>query len=806
MKENSKSRLAARSLDRPLLSDEPLSSPKGDRFGIVGFARRVAQLALNVPGTSTMTIGVTAPWGSGKSTVLNYIEEILLGELLLPEHRPVSPVTGKRSPQPIVIRFSPWLYTDVNALTRAFFDTISRGLGPHVGSISSRASFTEAMGVVAQALQPAAKAVGVSMLPGDDGTLAVGLLRLMARAIGAGSKRTALAEQDVLLAKEKITRALVGLSNSSAPRRVVVLVDDLDRLRQDELLGMLKLLRLAAGLPNITYVVALDEHRVSSALNPESPADGMAYLEKFLQLSVPLPLPEESAHVDWVLREARAVLSEVGVDVSVLAVERRSEEYFGRDHLLAILQNAVKSHRDAVRVVNLLRVATVGDHTAVDFHAKDLLILCVVKAAMPNLYRFIVSNKRLLVHRSHRLFPEPSSSTAKKQRLDEIGIALTRAGIALPDEGWREALDVTSQPGLSGPDQQELWLESLISLFPNLTQTAFSASAMRKLHSSCRIESFHHFDSYFRFERSTGVASRADVERALRAVTENAYDGLELEWFVGQLAGLHVDAQYYLLDVLLDDLAHANVSELQCSFRSLLAIFFSYRWQVVSRDDANISLFEALERVVWSVLTRLRHRISFDSWALCIAQLVGLVADADGVELVDHLVSSSQSDIRLSPLEAGLVASLVVFQAETVARETLARLDSGMSASRTMVGSLWRFYRLSQAAGVATGKEEEALPIVHSIDQMLRSNPKLVGVVLSLAAQWSGNNYEAPSFIETNRSRIDASLSKFVSRSVLDDALSLYARQTTSDVQWATLVDDYLDLLSTEPEGADDSL
>jgi len=96
------------------------------------------------------------------------------------------------------------------------------------------------------------------------------------------------------------------------PKRVVVLIDELDRMQRNEILELLKLLRGVAGIANLSFVCACDTEQVIQAAGT---CDGNAneartYFEKFFLDVIPIsePSPEalEAIGTDRVVRTLKA--------------------------------------------------------------------------------------------------------------------------------------------------------------------------------------------------------------------------------------------------------------------------------------------------------------------------------------------------------------------------------------------------------------------------------------------------------------------------------------------------------------------
>jgi predicted KAP-like P-loop ATPase len=57
--------------------DAPREDVAEDHLGRAAFAREIAQLATNTPDEWSTRIAIYGPWGSGKTTVMNYARPLV---------------------------------------------------------------------------------------------------------------------------------------------------------------------------------------------------------------------------------------------------------------------------------------------------------------------------------------------------------------------------------------------------------------------------------------------------------------------------------------------------------------------------------------------------------------------------------------------------------------------------------------------------------------------------------------------------------------------------------------------------------
>ena len=91
------------------LSDGAVVNPEDDLLERSAMSKDVAKLILSTQDKESLTVGIIGSWGSGKSTVLNFIRHFGTDATLL---------SDLAKDEPIIIEFNPWWYADKDDLFR----------------------------------------------------------------------------------------------------------------------------------------------------------------------------------------------------------------------------------------------------------------------------------------------------------------------------------------------------------------------------------------------------------------------------------------------------------------------------------------------------------------------------------------------------------------------------------------------------------------------------------------------------------------------------------------------------------------
>lgn len=172
-------------------------------------------------------------------------------------------------------------------------------------------------------------------------------------------------------------------------RPIIVFIDDIDRLFPLEVFEMIRIIKAVGGLPHLGYVVAWDSMYVSSALDTLGVPQATSYLDKIVQVRMPLP------SLSLVAR--RKLINDAldGLDPEALRQRFRNQD----DRLGSLyhsgLRDLLNQPRDIARVFNAVRMMEPLLRDEIVF--ADILGLAALSVKAPAVFDLIRKNPRLFV-------------------------------------------------------------------------------------------------------------------------------------------------------------------------------------------------------------------------------------------------------------------------------------------------------------------------------------------------------------------------------------------------------------------------
>ncbi|WP_310637406.1 KAP family P-loop NTPase fold protein [Delftia acidovorans] len=427
-----------------LSSDVPVSDPAQDAYGFTGFAKNVSKAIRVTPSPQGLVMAINGPWGSGKSSLLNLIKFELK--------------TEHENDRPIVIDFNPWWFNGRDHLAIQFLSLFGRQLrNESVGLLKIGELIAEYSGALSKAV---AFSTGIPWIDVPVNAL----LKLLKRK-----------PREVPQLKEEISKLL-----RSSSRRILFMVDDLDRLTPDEIREVFKVVKALADFPNVIYLLSFDKIAVAEALSKSLGVDGDLYLEKIVQAAFALPAVGKN-------RLQRKLFSDLDLIVEAVPSAEFNATYWGNVYFDGLNHFIVKP-RDIVRVINALMVTyppVAGEVNPVDYIALEFL-----RVFQPAAYSTIRDNKDMFV-----------GTLTREGRHDDVK-AFHQSWIASINE--RDRAPVTALVERMFPK-----VESAIG------RIGYESGFLPVWRKALRACSPEHFDIYFQFGVSDDHLKQADLMKIL---------------------------------------------------------------------------------------------------------------------------------------------------------------------------------------------------------------------------------------------------------------------------------------------------
>ena len=177
----------------------------------------------------------------------------------------------------------------------------------------------------------------------------------VAKAFGGRMRKNAGEKlKDAVYQKEEIEKELLLIDS-----RILVVIDDIDRLPNDQIRLIFQLVNSVAGFPHTVYLLSYDKGIVARALDDVQGQRGAEYLEKIVQVPFDLP-PIDKYRVRSILKDELEKIRNIPNSVEVDSAHW--EQIFG--YCIAPI---VTSLRDVKRFCNVLSFSYAAVKPEVDF-------------------------------------------------------------------------------------------------------------------------------------------------------------------------------------------------------------------------------------------------------------------------------------------------------------------------------------------------------------------------------------------------------------------------------------------------------
>jgi len=427
-------------------------------------------------------ISLQGKWGCGKTSVLNMaIEEI-------------EQLNSMNNQKPVIIKFNPWNYTDNNQLINQFFLVLSNEL-----KIDNK---NEKLNKVGNAIEKYSFALEYTKYIPVAGKYVKFIPKLF-KNIGKSMKENSNEKlNDVSFRKGEVEKSLRELNN-----RIIIVIDDIDRLPNSQIKLIFQLVNSLAGFPNTTYLLSFDKDIVSRALSEVQNCNGEEYLEKIIQIPFDVPQLDESKLNDVLFENLNNLIYlPVGAEFD----KERWSKVFN-----SCISPFISNLRDVNRFCNVFTFIYSNTKEEVDFI--DMAGICSLKVFAYNIYSWIQDNRHTLVGGYNG--GGISVSDVKNQKEERL-------------KNFKEFY----------PNNPEIMLNAIACLFPKFSNRVSIHSNFEKtdqIHQAMRIASDRKFDVYFSMSLDNIKISRNELDASIFEMNEN-----DLFLYVSNLYKLDLFSEY----------------------------------------------------------------------------------------------------------------------------------------------------------------------------------------------------------------------------------------------------------------------
>lgn len=556
-------------------ADRPLLDADEDRLGRRSFANRIADSLVARRDPSSLVVGLYGEWGDGKSTVLNFVERRL---------------QNTAADSVICVRFNPWLYGDEPTVINEFFRLLGKSIDAKLDTTSEK--------VGKYLRQAGSRLSGVSV-----GTSTVTAAGTVFQSVGGFLPEATLTEL-----RDRVEKAL-----QAAAKRVVVFIDDVDRLDRQEITTVMRLVKIAADFSFTAYVLAFDPAVVAAALAERYP-NGSPFGENFLEkiVQVPLTLPRTDAAV-----VRQILLEDVERHFETHEIQLTPDE---ATRLWMALDEAVLPRLRTVRIARRLSNALEFALPIVpgEVNAVDVVLIEALRTLYPQAYDFVKASVNWIV--------SPVLGRLSREEAGQLDPAME--GLSARDvEGCKKLL--------------RYLFPQLDSVFGNGTNSTDQAMAWTEQRRIC---SPRYCERYFAYGIPVGDIADAEIVQLMRSATAGQADTLLESLFQRAGAGL-------VLQKLSDRLSEVEPDEVA----PLARVLCEYAPRLDGIDNAGLGA-PALRAAL--IVIKLTRKLPAHERTTTVRALVGAVDERFALLLFRMLRSYSGPDAEAPGFDEADVTQL----------------------------------------------------------------------------------------------------------------------------------------------------
>lgn len=329
--------------------DTPINNEDDDIFNFKSISEKIAENIKSFDKKESLTISIEGEWGNGKTSLSNLI-------------------CNKIKKDVVLMHFNPWMIVDFTQLSEYFFSELIKELVHENFDAKLKEDIIKDLKKFASIFTP------------NSFHINTGIFRTEFR-----PKETLFAEKEESLykSKEKLNTYLSKLS-----KKIVIVIDDIDRLTNKETETFFRLIKGIADFNNIIYLLLYDKDVVSESLKEFKKEKGEKYLDKIVQYSITVPKPHKYLIKNELFKRLDKILNEM---------EAKGKKNIFDEYRWSIAMESIDVYIKNLRDINKITSILTFEYPLIseDVNFVDFFVITLIKIQNIKLYNSIKDNPTL---------------------------------------------------------------------------------------------------------------------------------------------------------------------------------------------------------------------------------------------------------------------------------------------------------------------------------------------------------------------------------------------------------------------------
>ena len=231
--------------------DKPIKKEEEDKLNRLNFIQNFSLAINNYNNPECLVIGLLGEWGSGKTSILN----LSMNEL---------------NENFEIFRYNPWIFSEENDLILNFFIELLNMI-KKIENDDENSTIIKTIKNLSSNIQIYSK----KFLNNSTITGEVGIFPISIHGTFSPNWEDKSQEESLEYLKEQINQDLDKLN-----KKILIIIDDIDRLSDNEVKQIFKLVKTVADFNNIIYILSFERKMILESLDKVQTYSPEKYLEK----------------------------------------------------------------------------------------------------------------------------------------------------------------------------------------------------------------------------------------------------------------------------------------------------------------------------------------------------------------------------------------------------------------------------------------------------------------------------------------------------------------------------------------------